>query len=185
MGKWNLENLVNLGSWPKYRKLSTYRKSKKENKENVRNHVRGDIQFDSTYRITLNWIPSLLLWVPRVKERGSTNQSVHQGQSCQLMRRDWMESWLFGHQRNIRDITCLPERIFWKITTRDIIIRVYLYIYIVQIIHNQGKWAWSQWQRRLWQNMCHSGCHTMWCCWKWMWHTLAYIECGTGNLMVI
>ena len=47
-----------------------------------------------------------------------------------------MESWLFGHQRNIRDITCLPERIFWKITTREMIIRIYLHIYIVQINHN-------------------------------------------------
>ena len=47
------------------------------------------------------------------------------------MRRDLVESWLFGHQKNIRDIACLPERIFWKITTKEIIIRVHLHIYIV------------------------------------------------------
>jgi hypothetical protein len=40
MGKQNLKNLANLGSWSNHKKLPTYRKSKKENKENVSNHVR-------------------------------------------------------------------------------------------------------------------------------------------------
>ena len=98
MGKRNLKNLANLGSWSKYKKLSTYRKSKKENKENVRNHVRGDIQSDSTYRIPLNWIPSLLLWVPRVKERGSTNQSVQHSAGSLLQGGTHLKSNLPLHQ---------------------------------------------------------------------------------------
>jgi len=33
----------------------------------------------------------------------------------------------------------------------------------------------NEWQRRLWRDCydsCHSGCHIMWCCQKWMRHTL-------------
>ena len=47
MGKLKLKNLGNLGLWPSYKKLPAYKKSKEENKENVNNHVTGDIQSDS------------------------------------------------------------------------------------------------------------------------------------------
>jgi len=43
MVKRKLKNLVNLGSWSKHKKLPTYRKSKREEKENVSNHVTGEI----------------------------------------------------------------------------------------------------------------------------------------------
>jgi len=39
MGKQKLMNLINLGSWSNYKKKSTYKISKKENKENVSNHI--------------------------------------------------------------------------------------------------------------------------------------------------
>lgn len=74
MGKRKLRNLVNLGSWSNYKKLPTYKKSE-ENKENVSNIVRGDIQSDSTYRIPPKWMPYLLPQDSRVKGR-YINQSV-------------------------------------------------------------------------------------------------------------
>ena len=75
MGKRKLGNLVNLGSWSNYKKLPTYKKYE-ENKENVSNIVRGDIQSDSTHRILPKWMPYLLLQDSRVKER-YTNQFIY------------------------------------------------------------------------------------------------------------
>ena len=111
MGKWNLKNLANLGSWSKYKKLSTYRKSKKENKENVSNHVREifNDQSDSTYRIPLGWIPFLLLWVPRVKGKRSTNQSVQHSAGCLLQGGTHLKSNLPPHQI-LPPIFSIPER---------------------------------------------------------------------------
>jgi hypothetical protein len=78
MGKQQLRNLANLGSWSSYKKLPTYKKSKEENKENVSNQ---DIQSDNTYRIPLKWMPYLLLEDSRVKG-GYINKSVLLSAGC-------------------------------------------------------------------------------------------------------
>jgi hypothetical protein len=54
------------------------------------------------------------------------------------MRRGWMGNCYLSI-REIQGITCLPERIFWMITTREMITRIYLHIYITYIIHYHGE----------------------------------------------
>jgi len=60
----------------------------------------------------------------------------------------------------------MPARdIFWRITTREIIIRIYLHIHIAYIMHyyhetmqTSGRGDCGRW--------LHSGCHINWCCLK-------------------
>ena len=48
MLKQKLKNLDNLGSQSSYKKFPTLKKSKEEKNEDVRNHIKDDIQSDNT-----------------------------------------------------------------------------------------------------------------------------------------
>ena len=69
----------------------------------------------------------------RLKGKRKVYQSINQfhfQQDGKLVRRVWIGSWPFGHQRSKKGVMCLPERMFWNITRNKIIFRNCLLNYI-------------------------------------------------------